>query len=164
MKEEDEQTYTDVIEVWSKIYKKMIGDLFTLEELKQEAWLALLNAEEHAEKNAVDKIPFLASCVKHSLLKLLLTEIEHRATHVGSPQKIDMTTPEEMHSCNEIYKKLKINIKKIPDAEFILPYLNVKTVREISEIAKSEGRAMSKSYVHKVISSIREEFNKLMGE
>ncbi len=164
MKKENTQTYTEVIEVWSKIYKKMIGDLFTLEELKQEAWLALLNAEEHAEKEATDKIPFLASCVKHSLLKMLLNEIEHRATHIGSLQKVDMTTPEEIHSSDEIYKKLKISIKKIPDAEFIFPYLNIKTVREISEIAKDEGRTMSKSYVHKVISLIREEADRLMEE
>ncbi len=162
MKEEDKQTYTDIIERWSSIYKSKIGSLFTLEELKQEAWLALLKAEEYAEQTAVDKAAFLASCVKNSLLKLLLNEIKHRATHIGNLQKVNLTTPEEILSSNEIYKKFQINIKKIPDAEFILPFLNVKTIREISDIAKSEGRTMSKSYVHKVISLIREEFDRLI--
>jgi hypothetical protein len=77
-------------------------------------------------------------------------------------QKVNLTTPEEIFSSNEIYKKFQINIKKIPDAEFILPFLNVKTIREISDIAKNEGRTMSKSYVHKIISLIREEFDRLI--
>jgi DNA-directed RNA polymerase specialized sigma24 family protein len=162
MKEEDKETYTDIIERWSKIYKSRIGNLFTLEELKQEAWLSILKAEEYAERVAVDKEAFLASCVKNSLLKLLLNEIEHRTTYISNLQKVDTTTPEEIISSNEIYKKLQISIKKIPDAEFILPYINIKTVREISDIAKSEGHPMSKSYVHKVISLIRGELDKIM--
>jgi DNA-directed RNA polymerase specialized sigma24 family protein len=88
MKEEDKETYTDIIERWSKIYKSRIGNLFTLEELKQEAWLSILKAEEYAERVAVDKEAFLASCVKNSLLKLLLNEIEHRTTYINNLQKV----------------------------------------------------------------------------
>jgi hypothetical protein len=162
MKEEDKQTYTDIIERWSSIYKSKIGSLFTLEELKQEAWLAILKAEKKAEEVAINTEDYLAHSVKMGLLAFLLSEIKHRATCIGKMQKVNLTTPEEIFSSNEIYKKFQINIKKIPDAEFILPFLNVKTIREISDIAKNEGRTMSKSYVHKIISLIREEFDRLI--
>jgi DNA-directed RNA polymerase specialized sigma24 family protein len=163
MKEENKQTYTELVERWSQIYKSRIGSLFSLEELKQEAWLGLLIAEEKAEEGAVDKEAYLASCIKNSLLRLLLNEIKHRATHISNLQQVDLTTPEEIQSSKEIYKKFQINIKKIPDAEFILPYITIKTVREISDIAKNEGRIISKSHVHNVISLIKEELDKLIG-
>lgn len=162
MKEENNQTYLHMIETWSRIYKSKIGDLFTLEELKQEAWLAVLNAEEYAERVAIDKTAFLAKCIKNSLLTLLLNELKHRTIHIGNIEKVDATTPEEIQSSDEIYKKLKINIKKIPNAEFILPYLNIRTVREISEIAKNEGLIIGKSQVHNIISLIRKELDKII--
>ena len=70
MERETKKLYEDIIETWSRIYKSKIGDIFTLEELKQEAWLSILAAEDQAERVAIDKIPFLAQCVKNSLLKL----------------------------------------------------------------------------------------------
>lgn len=165
MKKEDKEVYEDIIETWSRIYKSKIGDLFSLEELKQEAWLSILSAETQMEKVAVDKLSYLAQSVKNSLLKMFLNEIKHRTSRSITTElssRVDKTTPEETQASNELYKKLKIKIKKIPNAEFIFPHMNVKTVREISEMAEEEGVQISKSQVHNVIVLIREELYKLL--
>lgn len=165
MKQENEKVYEDIIETWSRIYKSKIGDLFTLEELKQEAWLSILMAEDHAKKVATDKIAFLSQCVKNSLLKMFLDELKHKIGKYDTAEdfcRVDLTTPEETQSSDELYKKLKINIRRIPNADFIFPYMNIKTVREISEIAKKEGIQISKSQVHNIIIMIRKELDKLL--
>jgi DNA-directed RNA polymerase specialized sigma24 family protein len=162
MKKENEQMYSEVIDLWSKIYKKKIGDLFTFEELKQEAWLAVLKAEEKAEETASDKEAFLAQCVKTRLLTLFLNELKHRTTINGSIELANLTTPEEELASNEIFEELKINIKKIPGAEFVFRYMNKQTVREISTLAEKEGHKMSKSQVHKTISLIQKELDKII--
>ena len=165
MVEEDKDVYEDIVERWSSIYKSKIGDLFTIEEVKQEAWLALLAAEDRAKEIAEDRFSFLATSIRNRLLQMFISELEHtngRSKINSDINRVDTTTPEEVIASDELYRKLKINIKKIPNAELVFPYMNKKTVREISAIARKEGVQISRSQVQKVITSIREELNKLL--
>lgn len=166
MKDDVNEDYEKIVEIWSSIYKNVVRDLFTVEELKQEAWHALLKAERFIGDKAIDKSAFLAQSIKNRLLDIFLEELKYKLLHQFDGEaptyNVDPTTPEETYDSLETYKKFRVSIKKIPHAEFVLSHMNTKTIREISEIAKREGKEMSKSQVYKIKSLIRKEFDKII--
>src|SRR5210317_980446 len=46
MKEEHKKTYEKLVKNWSALFKLKVGDMFSIEELAQEVWVAILQAEE----------------------------------------------------------------------------------------------------------------------
>ena len=64
---------------------------------------------------------------------------------------------EECLSTKQAIEKLKEKIKHIPHANFVLRHASSNTIREISELAKREGRRIGKTQVHNILKRIKEE-------
>ena len=159
----EKEEYKELIEKWSAIYSKKIGDLFTLEELKQQAWLGILEAERNIRKTAVDNVnAYLTKGIKNHITIMLLREIKNK-TSTARIVLTDTDNPESIISPKEIIEVLKLRIEKIPHATFVLDHMDSGSVRDISEIAQREGIPLSKSTVHNKIVLIRKELGKILS-
>lgn len=146
--------YETLVNKWSAIFKKKIGDLFTLEELKQEAWLSVLSALEGAEE--VENEPgYIVQSIKNNLIKMIGEAIKNQY-YSDHTESANFVTPEDVLISKELYSKLDKCLDEIPYAAFILQYVDSKSVREIAKIAEAQGIKISKSYVHKVINLIKD--------
>jgi hypothetical protein len=168
----NKEEYKDLINIWSKIYKKKLGDLFSLEELKQQAWLGLLEAEQSLKNKKSDdtygclakgiRQGYLSQGIKNHIITMLIQEIKNKASNT-SIILADTDNPETIIGSKQLIENLKLRIEKIPHANFILEHMNSKSVRDISKIAKSEGINISKSAVANKIILIKEELNKILS-
>jgi len=180
-----EKTYLELIDLWSSIYKKKMGDLFSLEELKQEAWLAVLEVEKRIreceeeiakireeeigelyipyiiDSFVEDRSAYISKGIKNKILTLLLQEIKHRTVPGADTEIIEVNIPDEILTAKQFYDKLRRRVENIPHATFVLAHMNLRTTRDISSLAKEEGVVLSKSEILNLINKIRKEFDKL---
>jgi DNA-directed RNA polymerase specialized sigma24 family protein len=188
MKEDNRKKYNKLVNKWSRIYKKRIGDVFSIEELKQEAWLAILEVEESIRKFdeeiaeireleignmytpyvldsfVENKIAYIAQGIKNKILWLLIEELKHRKTESLDVETVFSSDIDTLAGSKQLVERLKTKLDTIPHANFVLTHMNSYSVRDISELAQREGKTISKSAVHKLILLIREEFEKIIKE
>lgn len=159
--EEKLKLYQNLVDTWSALYKSKIGDLLSLEEIKQQAWVGVLEAS--SPKEADNTEAYLGRCIKHKIVDLIMQELKitKGTANIWQPYW-NTTNGEKVSSSKESLEKLKQKIEGIPHAPFVFKYIGTHTVREISEIAKKEGRKLGKSQVSKVISKIKEELSKII--
>ena len=162
MKTTDKEAYEKLVDMWSLVYKKKMRGLFSLEELKQEAWVAILEAEKKAEALAENKIAYLSQSIKHKIIDMLIQELKHKTTDTAPSEKVEVSLPEGINESKQLLEQLKLNIGKIPHANFVLTHMSSQSLRGISELAQDEGVTLSKSAIHKIVILIREEFDKIL--
>ena len=155
--------YQKIVDTWSSIYKAKIGSLFTIEELKQEAWLAVmevLDAGEEADNTAA----YLAQAIRFKLIDMIDDELKFKTQSLSSHVP-DRVTPEDLITQQEIIVKLKVKLKDIPNIDFIIDCMQEGySIRDISVIAQQENLNMDRNKVYRAIKKIRAEYEKITGE
>ncbi len=171
-----------IIEKWSGVYKKIVGELFSLEELKQEAWLALLEAENydtHDKNGDASEETYLTACVKHRLNKFIINEIKHQQCIPINEEEhaVDLVcgTPEELALAHCLLESLKDRVDvskafnyqkettgKQSAKEIIKLLLSEKSHQEIADSLKSSGIEMTQQNVHLVVKKLRKELAKIL--
>jgi len=164
MKEKNKEAYEGLVDMWSSFYIKKVWDLFSLDELRQEVWLAILEAENNIDESVENKMGYVTQTIKYKIMNMLFQELKHRTYGNSTPDETEVAFPEEIITSKQIINRLKKRISGIPHANFILPLMNTYTVRDISELAQEEGITLGKSAVHKIITAIRKEFDKIIEE
>lgn len=165
MDKEKLNLYNDLVDRWSRLFKKKFGKLMEYDDIKQEAWVAILSAEEYDKEF---ESTYLGHCIKNHLNRLLLDTIYRN--RVESLEVIEDITPDTHFSnpervaiASDLAEKLEINIRKIPHGMFVWKRMDRMTIRDISKEGKELGLPLSPTNVHKIITRIRGEFKKVAG-
>lgn len=180
MKEEHKKTYEKLVKNWSALFKLKVGDMFSIEELAQEVWVAILQAEEsdsYDEENDASLETYLGSCIKHHLYRKIQEEVYHTSA-LGQAEDDEIEDlfadkPEDIVVADDLYQKFKVRVYNLTNSRgepyqerglFILERID-KPERAIAEEATALGmEGMSKSMVHKIRKHIRKEFKKMLKE
>lgn len=157
--------YRKLIDRYSKAYYARVKDLFDLEDIAQEMWMALLKAEQGGKYKALNdssKLTFLSHCIRNAFNNLLVREIQKKRTLTDSLDTVDeeieneLPNPEEIMETKEQVKSIQLQISHIRHGEFIFDHMDM-SVRKLSKLAASQGINLPRStvqYKKKVIKSI----------
>jgi DNA-directed RNA polymerase specialized sigma24 family protein len=171
-----------IIKRWSDIYKRVVGDLFSLEELRQEAWLALLEAEDsstYEKSGKASEETYLNACVKHRLGKYIFNEYKHQhcipinedehAVELvcGSPEEIVLAqclldSLKDTVEVSKAFNYRKDTLEKRSAKAIIDLLLSGKSYPEISKLLKVSGIEMEARNIHLVVKKLRQELAKIL--
>jgi RNA polymerase sigma factor (sigma-70 family) len=162
------EEYKELVEKYSKAYYKKVGDLFDIEDLRQEVWMSLLSAEEEYKgRDGASIHTYLVSCIKNHMVNLVVSEVKKRQTFTEQIDTVmddewegNIPDPESLYFSKELYDRLKIEVKKIKHGEFILDNIHLSS-RAISEEAKAVGINMHYTTVTRKIKKIKNLCNKI---
>lgn len=163
MNEENWDKYNDLVNRWSAIFKKRFGRLLDYDDIRQEAWVAVLQAEDYEKEY---ESTYLGTVIKNHLNKLLVRTI-YQARVEGAELLEEKTpapvssNPESLAIAADLQKKLEIRISKIKHGLFVWKHMEQHSCREIAILAKKAGIPLSKSTVHRTIEKIREEYENI---
>ncbi len=167
MENKDKELYKELVAKYSKAYYKKVSSLFELDDLAQEVWLAIVEAENADQFDATQgtaKRTYLIKCIQTHMIKLITREVRSRQAalpSLGDTSEIldEDVYAEELFLNKELADKLEARVTKIKHGSFVLEKLQEgNTVREISELASKNGISLGKSGVHKIVQRIRHEF------
>lgn len=163
MDKEKWKLYNELVDKWSRIFKQKFGTLMDYDDIKQEAWVAILSAEDY-DKDF--ERTYLGTCIKNHLNRLLLDTIYRNRVESGDvieERTVDTQfgSPEKLAIASDLQDKLEMRIKKIPHGLFVWKHMDEHSVREIAKIGVEHGLPLSKSAVHRIIEKIRIEYDSL---
>ncbi len=176
MKEENKTVYESVVSKWSRLFKTKVGHLFSLEELAQEVWLAILVAEEadtYIEGGEASLETYLGTCIRRHLMKAIATEVKHTSSILSDGydsllQDYGGTDAEDLaealdldEKLADIINELSVSKRNMRYAPFVLKRMYDMTERAIAKEAEEAGLELGKSEVHNVIDRIREVYKEL---
>lgn len=174
MREENTELYEEIVDKWSKIYKKKVGTLIDFEDLVQEAWVAILVAEPKydsaKEKDENLRVgSYLATSVRNHLNDLLTEYITKKKFEVGGAKEYNTKapyeySPEKQAIARDLEIHLRERLKKIPHANFVFKYMELYSVKDISTMGIELGLPLSVPYVYKIRNKIRDEMTKLLDD
>ena len=180
MKEEHKKLYEKLVHNWSALFKLKVGDLFSREELAQEVWLAILEAEDSdtwEEEGEASLETYLGHCIRNHMFRLLTDEVSHvSALGMGGEDELEdfgAPIPDSSSIALDLDDKLRERVASLtnkygtPLGEkclFILDRIDTHTLVEITKEANEAGIAMSLSYVGKLRKRIEHELKKMLKE
>lgn len=162
MKEENLEIYEETVDKWSRLFKAKVGDLFTLEELAQEVWLAILLAEEsdtYEDSGEASLETYLGTCIRNHLFRLVQNEVKHVSSlgHHEDDDVIDLHQDDvdEQVITVEIMDRLRDEVYHrsltqygMRYAPFVLEHMEVMSEREMAAEAKKRGLPVGKGSIH----------------
>ena len=165
MSEDNWDLYNEVVKKWSGIYKRRFGRLLEYDDIVQEAWVAVLQADPYDKEY---EKTYLGTVIQNHLNKILADTITHRK--IESEEVVEervpnpnSDVPDQLALAKDLRDKLEIRIRKIKHGLFVWGLMETHTIKEISEIGRARGisRGMSEGNIHRIISKIRDEYKKV---
>jgi len=170
METEEYNKYKGLIDRYSKTFYNRVSDMFELEDLAQQMWLVLLEAEKEDGYKAINdakKMTYLTQCIINKMTNLVTREIRKNQVITEDIDTVDdeewesnLPTPEELCFVKETVDTLRLEVKKIKHGEFVLDNMSL-SLPEMKEKAKTQGIQLSLSSWQKKKNIIRKMVQKI---